>query len=128
LGFQSSTIGLVTLDEMKAKQDTVIKEREKKIAQRKAEKEQKKQQELEARRVQKELQMKQIRALSFLSNDDDAEDEDSAADEDEYKPCHSKRTKIGKNPDVDTSFLPDREREEEENHLREILRQVSVVC
>lgn len=33
------------------------------------------------------------------------------------------RKKIKKNPDVDTSFLPDREREEEENRLREELRQ-----
>lgn len=32
--------------------------------------------------------------------------------------------KIKKNPDVDTSFLPDREREEEETKLREELRQV----
>lgn len=32
--------------------------------------------------------------------------------------------KIKKNPDVDTSFLPDREREEEETRLREELRQV----
>lgn len=30
---------------------------------------------------------------------------------------------MSKNPDVDTSFLPDREREEEENRLREHLRQ-----
>lgn len=27
-------------------------------------------------------------------------------------------TLVGKNPDVDTSFLPDRDREEEENKLR----------
>jgi hypothetical protein len=32
--------------------------------------------------------------------------------------------KVRKNPDVDTSFLPDREREEQENRLREELRQV----
>lgn len=31
--------------------------------------------------------------------------------------------KIKKDPSVDTSFLPDREREEEENRLREELRQ-----
>lgn len=31
--------------------------------------------------------------------------------------------KIKKDPNVDTSFLPDREREEEENRLREELRQ-----
>lgn len=36
--------------------------------------------------------------------------------------------KIKKNPDVDTSFLPDREREEEENRLREELRQVTQLC
>ena len=36
----------------------------------------------------------------------------------------SKKFKACKNPDVDTSFLPDREREEEENKLREELRQV----
>lgn len=34
-----------------------------------------------------------------------------------------KKPKITKNPEVDTSFLPDREREEEENRLREELRQ-----
>ena len=34
-----------------------------------------------------------------------------------------KKKKITKNPDVDTSFLPDRKREEEENRLREQLRQ-----
>lgn len=34
------------------------------------------------------------------------------------------KKKIRKNPDVDTSFLPDREREEEENKMREELRQV----
>lgn len=34
-----------------------------------------------------------------------------------------KRTKFGKNPNVDTSFLPDREREEDERRERERLRQ-----
>jgi protein FAM50 len=35
----------------------------------------------------------------------------------------SKRAKFRKNPNVDTSFLPDREREEEERKERERLRQ-----
>ena len=35
-----------------------------------------------------------------------------------------KKKRFGKNPDVDTSFLPDVERDEEENKLREQLRQV----
>jgi protein FAM50 len=34
----------------------------------------------------------------------------------------AKRPKFGKNPSVDTSFLPDREREEEERREREELR------
>jgi hypothetical protein len=33
-----------------------------------------------------------------------------------------KKSKVGKNPDVDTSFLPDKEREEEERQERERLR------
>lgn len=35
----------------------------------------------------------------------------------------SNMKRVKKDPTVDTSFLPDREREEEENHLREELRQ-----
>lgn len=35
----------------------------------------------------------------------------------------AKRAKFGKNPTVDTSFLPDREREEKERLVREELRQ-----
>ena len=35
-----------------------------------------------------------------------------------------KKRRFGKNPDVDTSFLPDIDRDEEENKLREKLRQV----
>uniref|UniRef100_A0A8C6LIV3 Family with sequence similarity 50 member A n=1 Tax=Nothobranchius furzeri TaxID=105023 RepID=A0A8C6LIV3_NOTFU len=61
---KSSTVGLVTLNDMKAKQEALVKEREKQL-----------------------------------------------------------KKKLGKNPDVDTSFLPDRDREEEENRLREELRQ-----
>lgn len=34
-----------------------------------------------------------------------------------------KKAKFGKNPTVDTSFLPDREREEKERKIREELRQ-----
>ena len=34
-----------------------------------------------------------------------------------------KKKRFGKNPDVDTSFLPDVDRDEEENKLREQLRQ-----
>lgn len=154
---KTSTIGLVTLDEMKAKQEDIVREREKKLAQKKDEKEREKQRALEAIQAEKNKQKKQIQALSFNFNDD--EDEDAEEDEtdkedvdlqeemeqqrkkekaekEKEKPEKKKWTdlnpdeeipvvkkKIFKNPDVDTSFLPDREREEEENRLREQLRQ-----
>lgn len=66
---------------------------------------------------------------------DDEEDEDESEDSEEGDNKPWKREydpedidvklskKIKKDPNVDTSFLPDREREEEENRLREELRQ-----
>uniref|UniRef100_A0A034W8I2 Protein FAM50 homolog n=1 Tax=Bactrocera dorsalis TaxID=27457 RepID=A0A034W8I2_BACDO len=140
---KSSTIGLVTLDEMKAKQEDIVREREKKLAQKKDEKEREKQRALEAIQAEKNKQKRQIQALSFSFNDD--EDDEAAAeddDEDDIKEVKKedappkkkwteidddsilpKKKKIFKNPEVDTSFLPDREREEQENRLREQLRQ-----
>jgi protein FAM50 len=64
--------------------------------------------------------------LSFAV-DDEGDDVSSAntpaaEDEDGEQP-QPKRGKLSKNPDVDTSFLPDREREEEERRERERLRQ-----
>ncbi|XP_021191951.3 protein FAM50 homolog [Helicoverpa armigera] len=135
---KSSTIGLVTLDEMKAKQEHIVREREKKLAQKKAEKEKERQKEIEAKQAQKNKQKRQIQALSFDMNeeeeDDDEEREEDAAEEssaDEKPPADDKSwrdkeepvfKKIKKNPDVDTSFLPDREREEADLKLREELR------
>lgn len=52
--------------------------------------------------------------LSFLGDD---EEEETEASEPE-----SKRPKLSKNPNVDTSFLPDREREAHEREMREELR------
>ncbi|XP_069682023.1 protein FAM50 homolog [Periplaneta americana] len=125
---KSSTIGLVTLDEMKAKQENIVKERERKLAQKQLEKEQEKQRQLEAKQAEKNRQKQQIQALSFTLDDDEDEQEEEVNecneeenDEDKIQPPVKK--KIRKNPDVDTSFLPDREREDEENKLREELRQ-----
>jgi len=69
----------------------------------------------------------QIQALSFTLDDDDEEDEPAtwSDDDSDAEKCEvPAKKKIRKNPDVDTSFLPDREREDEENKLREELRQV----
>ncbi|XP_054163189.1 protein FAM50 homolog [Oppia nitens] len=147
---KSSTIGLVTLDQMRAKQEVAVKDREKQLA---LKNEAIKQKELDEKRQQKERQKQQIQTLSFRF--DDEEDNDSDCDTEESnnksqvidKSDHCldtnaknlisedsdssssattlapKRHKMIKNPDVDTSFLPDRDREDEENRLREQLRQ-----
>ncbi|XP_050308315.1 protein FAM50 homolog [Anthonomus grandis grandis] len=128
---KSSTIGLVTLDEMKAKQENIVKEREMKLAQKQAEKERERLRQLEAKQAEKNKQKKQIQALSFNLDEDEAEDDDddnSSDSKDTFKRSVEEVTssnlkKIKKDPFADTSFLPDREREEEENRLREELRQ-----
>ncbi|XP_033645273.1 protein FAM50A-like [Asterias rubens] len=112
---KSSTIGLVTLDQMKAKRDILVKEHEKELAkafnnQEKLEKEKK---------ALKKKKLKLSGTLSFNLDEDGEEDSD---EEIETAPVVKKK-KLGKNPDVDTSFLPDREREEEESKEREKLRQ-----
>ncbi|KAK3093004.1 hypothetical protein FSP39_009904 [Pinctada imbricata] len=122
---KSNTIGLVTLDEMKAKQEDVIKRREKQLAKKDA----------EARLIEKRKEDKKkkermkIAHLSFDPNEDEEDEEDDTDEEEEEEeeevspPADKKRRRLGKNPDVDTSFLPDRDREEEENKLREQLRE-----
>lgn len=125
---KSSTIGLVTLDEMKAKQENIVKEREKKLAQKQAEKEREKQRQMEAKQAEKNKQKKQIQALSFALDDeneeDNSEEEEVLSFKRSYEEVAAKNLKkIKKDPCANTSFLPDREREEEENRLREELRQ-----
>ena len=53
--------------------------------------------------------------------------EDEPAEEEEDSERAPKRAKLGKNPDVNTEFLPDREREEAERREREELRQLWLV-
>ncbi|XP_011696836.1 PREDICTED: protein FAM50 homolog [Wasmannia auropunctata] len=130
---KTSTIGLVTLNEMKAKQENIVKERERKLAQKEREREQEKERALAAKQAEKNKQKRQIQALSFNLDEDEDEDQAEISSEDDAEKsaqsndaqCNNDLAikKIKKNPDVDTSFLPDREREEEENKLREELRQ-----
>lgn len=127
---KSSTVGLVTLNDMKAKQEALVKEREKQLAKKEQSKELQLKLEKQKEKKRKEEQKRKIASLSFNPDegeDDDEDEEDDDGDEDmddleeDYFPV--KKKKLGKNPDVDTSFLPDRDREEEENRLREELRQ-----
>lgn len=126
---KTSTIGLVTLDEMKAKQEDIVREREKKLAQKKEEKDREKLKALEAKQAEKNKQKRQIQSLSFnLLDEDESEDNEPEEEIEEKKSWRTEieepeKKKLRKNPDVDTSFLPDREREERENRMREELRQ-----
>ncbi|XP_053552042.1 protein FAM50A [Bombina bombina] len=129
---KSSTVGLVTLNDMKAKQEALVKEREKQLAKKEQFKDLQLKLEKQRERERKKEQKRKIASLSFnLDEDEEEEDEDDDEDDDEMEDDEDiikeelpkKKKKLGKNPDVDTSFLPDRDREEEENRLREELRQ-----
>lgn len=101
--FKLQTVGLVTHDEYKTKQNAV-NEFEVEL-QKQKEKEQKK-----LRKKRKKESKKMLATLSFV--DDDDEEAESLG----IVPPKSKRNKtkgggIKKNPTVDTSFLPDKERE-----------------
>ncbi|CAL4090229.1 unnamed protein product [Meganyctiphanes norvegica] len=136
---KSSTIGLVTLNEMKEKQENVVKEREKELARKKKEEEKLIKKELAEKQAKKQEQKNKIAKLSFCPDDDEDEDEDEDEDDEgnegnesveeveEEKDDTSKKLKMAKCPEVDTSFLPDRDREEADNRLREEFRQEWVV-
>ncbi|XP_057296643.1 protein FAM50A-like [Hydractinia symbiolongicarpus] len=111
---KSNTIGLVTLNEMKAKQESVLQEHEKRIALELKAKEREK----ERKRKNKEKEKTKKRSkLSFgFEDEEEEEEEEQGVVEDTSK------RRLGKNPDVDTSFLPDKDREEEEAKERERLR------
>jgi len=161
---KSSTIGLVTLDEMRSKQESAMKERERQIAKKEGNI-------VKAKEDRKKRDKKKITMLSFdmEEEEDDGEEEDAKPDvkpvvkdvkpvvetstlapgtstddcgcvkqevdeenfsvkvkqelpEDNSIAGKKKKKRLGMNPDVDTSFLPDRDRDDEENKLREQLR------
>ncbi|NWS13012.1 FA50A protein, partial [Pachyramphus minor] len=117
---KSSTVGLVTLNDMKAKQEALVKEREKQLAKREQSRELQLQLERQRERQRKQEAKRKISSLSFSLGE---EEEEEGGEDPEVPEDPPKKRKLGKNPDVDTSFLPDRDREEEENRLREELRQ-----
>ncbi|XP_077319393.1 protein FAM50A [Lithobates pipiens] len=129
---KSSTVGLVTLNDMKAKQEALVKEREKQLAKKEQFKDLQLKLEKQREKERKKEEKRKIASLSFTLDEDEDEEEDDEEEEVEEEEeeeeiereeLPKKKKKLGKNPDVDTSFLPDRDREEEENRLREELRQ-----
>ena len=121
---KASTVGLVTVKEMKTRQENAMMEYEKQLAMKNSQELKLLKKEEKAREKARKKQSQQIKALSFNMNDDDEEEEEEEEEEDAKEDEDMlKKKRFGKNPDVDTSFLPDVERDEEENKLREELRQ-----
>ncbi|XP_004387616.1 protein FAM50B [Trichechus manatus latirostris] len=118
---KSSTVGLVTLNDMKAKQESLLKEREMQLAKKEQLEERRLQLETLREKARRHEQKRKISSLSF-SMEEVEEEEGTREQEPDRAEVTKKRKNLGKNPDVDTSFLPDRDREEEENRLREELR------
>jgi protein FAM50 len=82
----------------------------------------------EQKKVKKRKKSAKATTLSFALDDDDGDTVDSTSgaatpSNDTNSETQLQRKKFRKNPTVDTSFLPDREREDAERREREQLRQ-----
>ena len=95
-------IGLLTVEEFKAKREAMMLDA---AAKKKK----------EAAIKRKESKRKKLAAKARMSFQDEEDEEDEGEEGPEKK---AKRMQLGKDPTVETSFLPDRERDEEEERLR----------
>ncbi|OON14780.1 XAP5 protein [Opisthorchis viverrini] len=143
---RTDTIGLVTLDEMKARQQAFMTQREKELAlggskgankggQSGADKKTKLQPSLlsfaddEDVEADDEADCKPVKVLQVdptKSESSNSVVESEEADPDANQTAEeiaTKRRRLGMNPTVDTSFLPDVDRDAEEKRLRDELRQ-----
>lgn len=126
---KSTTVGLLTVEEMKTRQEKAVKDREMQLARKNREELRLLKKEEKERERAKKKQSQQIKALSFNMNEEEESEEEEESVKEVEDPGEGpsgeflKKKRLGKNPDVDTSFLPDVDRDEEENRLREELRQ-----
>ncbi|OZJ03024.1 hypothetical protein BZG36_03981 [Bifiguratus adelaidae] len=113
---KASTVGLVELNDFRRIRENLEEKKRKEAALTSA---------LDAEKPKKKKKKsKQIVKLSFGEEEEEAEESSEKAEEESpVENGEIARRKLGKDPDVDTSFLPDREREEEERRIREKLRQ-----
>lgn len=117
--FKKETVGLVTREQYVEKRVNIRN----KIEEEEKEKLQKLQQEEEELELQKRKK-RRVKGDSRLSFADDFENgsDDDDADAENQEPKKLSNGKLGKDPTVETSFLPDSEREAEEQAERERLR------
>mmetsp|Transcript_26893 Transcript_26893/g.42174 ORF Transcript_26893/g.42174 Transcript_26893/m.42174 type:complete len:373 (-) Transcript_26893:57-1175(-) len=132
--FRAKTVGLVTAEEFRKASAEAEKARGKRVgdedeggndgeAAPKLSEEELKKLEKERKRAKKKAlkeKKKRMATLSFGA-DEELDDNDAAADEDNLSSGNKTRT-INKNPAVDTSFLPDQEREKHAKAEKERLR------
>ncbi|GLJ53843.1 hypothetical protein SUGI_1149450 [Cryptomeria japonica] len=115
--FKKETVGLVTREQYVEKRVNIrskMEEEEKEKLQRLQQEEE----ELENQK-RKKRRAKAPARLSFIDDMENEEDEDNGASEN----GETRKPKLGKDPTVETSFLPDRDREAEDQNERERLRQ-----
>ncbi|KAG2020099.1 hypothetical protein CC2G_005473 [Coprinopsis cinerea AmutBmut pab1-1] len=117
---KNSTIGLVKLEDFQQKKKEIEEARAREAA-RSAELKD------DAKKTKKRKKVTKS-TLSFAMDDEEGGGEDGSGSGSRSTPNGDaddppvKKKKLSKNPNVDTSFLPDREREEEERKERERLR------
>ncbi|CAE6520843.1 unnamed protein product [Rhizoctonia solani] len=110
---KKSTIGLVKLEDFQNKRKELEEAKAREAARTN---------ELKDEKVKQKKRKKIAKSkLSFAMDDEEGEGDDKKGKEASEEPP-VKRNKVNKNPAVDTSFLPDREREEHERRTREELR------
>ncbi|CAE6424341.1 unnamed protein product [Rhizoctonia solani] len=113
---KKSTIGLVRLEDFQNKRKELEEAKAREAARTN---------ELKDEKVKQKKRKKITKSkLSFAMDDEEGEgDRDDNKGKEPSQEPPAKRNKVNKNPAVDTSFLPDREREEQERRTREELRQ-----
>ncbi|GMI88099.1 XAP5 CIRCADIAN TIMEKEEPER [Hibiscus trionum] len=122
--FKKETVGLVTREQYVEKRVNIRN----KIEEEEKEKLQKLKQEEEEFQLQKrkKRKVKWTSRLSFANDLENGSEEEDAENQSPEQKSFS-RGKFGKDPTVETSFLPDSEREAEERAEREILRKQWIV-
>lgn len=115
-----STVGLLTVSEMKGRQESALKLREMLILRNKEETIKSDAMKEKERKQKKFKQKQQIKGLSFCIEDEN-EDDSSSDTKNDLMTLNEPKKRLGKDPAVNTNFLPDIDREKAENELRESL-------
>lgn len=116
-GLRSNTVGLVTLSQMKEKQRLAVEERERQIALRLAE-DKKKTEKEKKRRAKEKKRNRKLADKNKISFGDDGDEENEETE------VVVKKSRIGKDMTVDTSFLPSDGKNEKEQSEREEIRKI----